>query len=167
MTRRALETLEEALAAAFDHLPPFGKPMAEMNARELIGARIRQQWVLGMRVHYRQSVASAPVVSDREYLTEDAFRKDHETLVRSAKVENIEFYVYRLANDPSQVIHLEELSRMPLDSQLREYTGDGYTTGAFYNEGDPKSSLRAAGIIVHSKTGQRFFVPAAPAHRFA
>lgn len=48
----------------------------------------------------------------------------------------------------------------PLDSQLKELTGDGFEIGKFHNEGSkPDSLLRPTGVLVHDKTGKKFKIP--------
>ena len=166
--RYTFTSAQEAHDFAYDKGVPFTRirNLSEMNSRELTGLRIQREWVLGIHTQYCSDDEGKqwyPV--DREYISLDSFRIANNELVKKQKVRILGYYCYQLSHDPAQVIHLEELSKVALSTQLMHYTGDSYSSLSFHNE-DDVSSLRAGNVIVHKRTQQRFFVPAAPLDRF-
>jgi hypothetical protein len=159
---------QEAHDFGYENGIPFSRlrDMSEMNSCELLGLRIRREWVLGIRTLYCFDVEGNrwhPV--KREYASLDRFRIENNELLKKRKVVILGYYGYQLSHDPKEVIHLESLSSIPLSSQLSTYTGDGFADVHFYSE-DDMNSLRPGNVIVHKKTHQRFFIPAAPLDRF-
>lgn len=139
---------------------------SELNSRELIGLRIREQWVLGIRTQYcLNDEGNEWYPANREYISLDSFRIENNELMKKQTVSVLGYYCYQLSQEPGQVIHLEDLSRVSLSAQLMHYTGDSFSGQWFHSE-DDVNSLRAGNVIVHKRTGQRFFVPAAPLDRF-
>ncbi|ELC3209971.1 hypothetical protein NB466_00165 [Vibrio fluvialis] len=166
--RYTFTSAQEAHDFAYDKGIPFTRirNLSEMNSRELTGLRIQRNWVLGIRTQYCSDEESQKWYHvDREYISLDSFRIENNELVEKRNVVILGYYCYQLSHDPTQVIHLEELSRVSLSTQLMQYTGDGYSSLAFHSE-DDTNCLSASGVIVHKRTQQRFFVPAAPLDRF-
>lgn len=149
---------------AFEKGVPFTglHDLTAMNARMLTGLRIRKCWIIGMQTRQKQSVDSDHWNKiDREFITIDSFRLEHNELIERKDVMITGFYCYQLSNNPEQVIHLESLKSCPLDTQLKHFTGEGFSMIAFQDE-DDENSLTPGGVIVHRETKQRFFVPPAP-----
>ena len=166
--RYTFTSAHEAHDFAYGKDIPFTRirNLSEMNSRELLGIRIQRNWVLGIRTQYCSDDEGKKkwYHVDREYISLDSFRIENNELVEK-RVVILEYYCYQLFHDPAQVIHLEELSRVSLSKQLMQYTGDDYSSLAFHSE-DDTSCLSSSGVIVHKRTQQRFFVPAAPLDRF-
>jgi hypothetical protein len=164
--RYTFTSAQEAHDFAYEKGVPFSriKNLSHMNSRELIGLGIKREWVLGIRTQYCSEDGSQCYPVDREYITLDSFRLENNELVNKQKARILGYYCYQMTHDPSQVIHLEELSKVPLSTQLRHYTGDIFTSVAFHSESDVHC-LRASNIIVHKATQQRFFIPATPLDR--
>jgi|GEM_PF-1817030 len=130
----------------------------EMTSRELHGLRLREEWVLGMEVEYvyhEESTAWKRVKC--EFITLDSFRIAYGNYIESDKVRIISFYAYQLHEGRDCVIHLESLRAATLDKQLVDLTGDGFGVNSFHDEAD-QNTLSPGGVIVHRKTGLKFYV---------
>jgi hypothetical protein len=159
---------QEAHEFAYKNDVPFNriKNLSELNSRELVGLRIKRDWVLGIHTQYcsdEKGLNWIPV--DREFISLDRFRIEYNELLKKQKVRIVGYYCYQLAHDVASAIHLESLDRVCLDTQLRQYTGDGFSSLCFHDF-DDETTLKAGGVIVHKKTKQCFFVPPAPLERF-
>ena len=155
------------LSAAEAHDFGYGKnipftrmrDLHELSSREIHGLRIRKEWVMGIEFEFRyQNDESSTWYKGKcEFLTLDGFRRATNGFLTKNKVRLLSFYCYQLEDSPECVIHLENLKHAPLDKQLMDYTGDGFGMSSFHNEGE-ENRLSPGGVIVHKKTGLRFFV---------
>lgn len=139
------------------------KELGEMNHRELAGLHIQGAAIAVLCFEQRSKAAPQVFVPESvEFCSIDSFwkyAKKLERRVRSGTVKALVFKCRKLrkAKVPS-LIEISELDQVPLDTQLREYTGDGFGLLSFHNE-DDETTLTPAGVIVHKRTGQKFLIP--------
>lgn len=140
------------------HIPEFAqKTLSEMNCRELNGLKTRQAWIMGFDIEISDS-SGRMLIPGFEFNSLNEFKIRYHDICLSEKVRVVRYYCYQFSNNPLDVILLENISKVSLDQQLLEYTGESFNKSHFYNI-DNETKLSPYGIIVHRKTGQQFKIP--------
>lgn len=154
------KTSTEAFDFAHNNCSDHGEScLNDMNSRQLIGLIINKVLVMGVKCIVANPEGYEFVML-REYVNPLRLIHEVDILKGAEGIEIVEYYAYRLSPSNS-IIHLEALSSSrSIDLQLSEYTGQGYSSRNYHQEGD-ESSLTPGGVVVHKRTQQRFFIPPA------
>jgi len=156
--QKTFTTFQEASVFAHIFCNEFLTCLNEMNSRQLLGQNIKSAWIIGVNCNVKDTDTYSYRML-REYVNPLRFKEELTRLRKLSKVEIVEYYAYQLTPDLS-IIHLENLEKGPcLDIQLKEYSGEGFSSIAYGNEGDLENCSTGGGILVHKKSGQRFFIP--------
>lgn len=136
------------------------KKLGEMNHREIAGLSIQGAAIAVLNFERRSAVSPETFLAESvEFACVDSFWNYAKKIVKESDVKGLVFKCRKLRKTklPS-IINIYDIDKVPLDTQLKEYTGDGFVISAFRNE-DDINSLCSTGVIVHKKTGTRFFIP--------
>lgn len=136
------------------------KPLWEMNHRELDGLKLQEAVLVTLSYQIPSMIEPKrfiPIDVDFACVASfSAFAKD--LLSRNdVQVSGVQTRMLKPHALLTGVILLGDLERASLDTQLREYTGDGFSYSHFHNEGE--EGLTPKGILVHRATGAKFLVP--------
>lgn len=136
------------------------KLLGDMNHREIAGLEIERAVVADLLYERPSAINPGSFIPESQrFVCVTSFYEFATKLLKQSDVKVLEFKCRRLRHRTlPDVITIDDLKTASLDRQLREYTGDGFGYSSFHNENEP-DALRPAGILVHKKTGTKFFVP--------
>jgi hypothetical protein len=136
------------------------KKLEEMNDREIAGLSIQGAAIAVLSFERRSEISPDTFLKESvEFACIDSFWNYAKKLMKRNDVKELVFKCRKLRKTklPS-IINIYDIDKVPLDTQLTQYTGDGFNISCFNNE-DDINSLCSTGVIVHKKTGTRFFIP--------
>jgi hypothetical protein len=136
------------------------KPLWEMNHRELDGLKLQEAVLVTLSYQIPSMIDHKRFIPiDVDFACVTTFWACAKDLLSRNDVQVSGIKTRRLKPHAllTGVIVLGDLERAALDTQLREYTGDGFSYSHFHNEGE--EGLTPKGILVHRTTGAKFLVP--------